>query len=168
MTKAEFATQPAKCQRIAIARDLIERVKQKKLRVAQSFWVHFDGLQEVPEGDLCSLADKEPCQVCALGGLFMETLYKHGSLLNNILQPYNGGYGIDLKRIRSSLDDIFSDKQLKLIECAFEKGDGWYGYVTSEARDFGRRYKNDDERLIAIMENLVFNCGTYDPSNPVK
>jgi len=120
----------------------------------------------------------ESCNVCALGGLFMScTLYNNKTKLDAL-----GSFGeasdlgdfIDRKKpISNGLDKFFSRSQLELIEQAFEGGDGYFGVgcYTHDACDddvrryytYADKYPKDDDRMIAIMNNIVKNNGTFVP-----
>lgn len=94
--------------------------------------------------------------------------------------------GIDGRNLSKELHALFRDSQLELIELAFEWGQGTYhnsslSYYNSftleeitqmkvrrsgamwKAYLFGRKYDNPRERLIAIMENIIANKGTFIP-----
>ena len=120
----------------------------------------------------------ESCKVCALGGLFMScTLYNNKTKLDAC--GYYGeasdlGEFIDRSEpISNGLDKFFSQSQLKLIEEAFEGGFGYFGdgcYTYNRFEDNNRqyytyadKYPEDDDRMIAIMNNIVKNNGTFVP-----
>jgi len=110
------------------------------------------------------------CEVCALGGLLLSK----ARLCDNV--PLNNFYTIDedgdktwafnQNRVKNSLIDIFGKRQLSLIESAFEVTP-YYANTLSfnkkTAVEFGRRFVNSKDRMIAIMENIIQNNGDFVP-----
>jgi len=120
----------------------------------------------------------ESCNVCALGGLFMScTLYNNKTKLDALGrfgEASDLGDFIDQEEpISNGLDKFFSRSQLELIEQAFEGGDGYFGdgcYTHDAYNDDGRnyytyadKYPKDNDLMIAIMDNIVKNNGTFVP-----
>jgi hypothetical protein len=123
----------------------------------------------------------QQCSCCALGGMFMScTLYNNSTTVESL-----GFAGDDIGgalykssepgSISNGLDKFFSVEQLRLIEQTFE---GNNGVVTGGERDddggefdkfsprseaFYTKYKKPKDRLIAIMQNIVKNNGTFKP-----
>ena len=63
---------------------------------------------------------------------------------------------------------IFTRNQLALIENAFETGRGVYKYQAGEVAAekaflFGSKFVDEDKRMIAIMQNIIDNKGTFKP-----
>ena len=73
---------------------------------------------------------------------------------------------LDYKEQRRPLSKIFPTGQLRLIELAFEEGSGAF-YSDCDTDDaavkFGRKFRSKKGRLLAIMENIVANKGTFKP-----
>ena len=122
----------------------------------------------------------QQCSCCALGGMFMScTLYNNNTTLENL-----GYAGDDIsnvlleetsEKLSNGLNKFFSVAQLKLIEQTFE---GDHGAVLSGMDDgtgeivdkftprseaFYTKYKKPKDRLVAIMQNIVKNNGTFKP-----
>lgn len=123
----------------------------------------------------------ESCNVCALGGLFMScTLFNNKTKLDafGCFGEASGlGDFIDQEEpISNGLDKFFSRSQLELIEEAFEGGNGYFGegdytndsydsdnYVVRNYYTYVNKYPKHDDRMIAIMNNIVKNNGTFVP-----
>lgn len=127
----------------------------------------------------------KPCSVCALGSLFLAHIDKR----NQIKVPT---YGIssfnNLRVILETLSKYFSPKQLALIETAYEcrnvgsRESDMLGYTGTQyaidtmegngtvARDtaiaFGQQFASANDRLEAIMKNIIFNDGKFRPHMP--
>lgn len=126
------------------------------------------------------------CSCCALGSMFMSC-----TLLNNqtTVQQLNVassdlGDAIESPKqfaesrvFSNGLTKFFSAAQLKLIETAFE-GEGGYFYeppyddegelikrpaATMAALEWPNKYPDVKKRLIAIMQNIIKNNGTFKP-----
>lgn len=127
----------------------------------------------------------ESCDVCAIGGLFMSctnlnnhTTYKQfndesdeiGELI-----AYGDAYETG---ISNGLDLFFSKNQLILIEIYFENGEGYFSIDNEtvntgsrfyksidfdHVKSFNDKYQDNDDRLKAIMKNVVENDGTFVP-----
>jgi hypothetical protein len=142
-------------KRVTIARDTIAALKDKK------FIATHDGYlddKSVDNGD--KLPNNYKCQACALGGMFVGlttriknlTVKTHGRLRSQITAP---------------LEEFFDVDQLKAIEYAYEQGcvsqgnlDCDYAY---KCESYGREYLDSSKRLIAIMQNIINNNGTFTP-----
>lgn len=130
------------------------------------------------------------CEVCAIGALFASTVETYNCLTFDELQnkcedadndydDYNTGAGLSLAQIMPYLTDFFSEDQLILIELAYEGGYGGFDedqYIEAVSSTEGdcsdileRAYtifSNESEdwrRLIAIMQNIIDNNGTFNP-----
>lgn len=174
--------------RITIAKDVLARLKYRKVTVGK----YFEGvdnvlsyLQETPDDEgrvylnpenlnaqkVIKLLEKQ-CEVCALGNLFMS----HIRVFNQIEL---GGIENDRDGIVDSLNDYFDNQQLDLIEAAFEIEPshvrGYLGFYREEdgkseldkladkAVNFGSKYDDASKRLRAIMLNLIKNDGVFVP-----
>jgi hypothetical protein len=122
----------------------------------------------------------QQCSCCALGGMFMScTLYNNNTTVEDL--SYAGADIGDVildegdKSIPNGLNKFFSLVQLRLIEQTFE---GDQGAINSgmddgtgeiidkfspRAEAFYTKYKKPKDRLIAIMQNIINNNGTFKP-----
>jgi hypothetical protein len=128
--------------------------------------------------------DAPTCECCALGGIMMAcTLYNNNQTVGDLAADLNIGRNVRCGTAFSNgLHRFFSRQQLALIECAFESGRGEF-YVNfdsttysrssllqhvsrntlNRALDYETAYPKTDKRMIAIMQNIVKNNGTFRP-----
>lgn len=161
---AAFAALPAAEQRVAIAKDvlaLLAKPDRPSVR-AQSYYCRVD-LSRRPYAeagepmDLQSLINTNPeaCMVCGIGALFLGFVYRVDQAKVVDGQEFNSQ-----ETIHAALHGIFPSHMLKQIEAAFE-GDGRYAIT------FGNKwfytYTKAEDRLIAILKNIIRNDGTFRP-----
>lgn len=197
---------PAK-QRVQIAKDVIEYLKQGKIKAKNRTYMSLDKAieetmdfmrnfeptedirnmepkeraeyvadmakySELMDTEVCDLIDRSTsCNVCGIGAVFIASVRRADKLkLKDFAPPDSWGDDID-QQMRDYLDEWFDADQRELIERAFEKGevggDGDSKNVTQEddevAAAFGRKFRNADDRLEAIMRNIVDNDGEFIP-----
>ena len=149
----------------------------------EAWWEELDergGLTQLHEQILERVEKPADCKVCGVGGLLVAKCMRFDKFENAFDLDTDiqvGGY-----EAGNGLVDLFSNEQLALIECAFEKwtapeidpeeddnsGDkSELGDITREEQDkaatFGARYDDDRNRFLAIMRNIVKNDGTFKP-----
>lgn len=122
----------------------------------------------------------QQCSCCALGGMFMScTLYNNNTTVADLEHASSDISEVLLEetdeKLSNGLNKFFSVAQLKLIEQTFEGDngavfsgtDGETGEMVDEfsprAEAFYDKYKKPKDRLIAIMQNIVKNNGTFKP-----
>lgn len=132
---------------IAIAKDVLHRLKLEKLSLARrtGFIVPKETFPKT--GSLQKQIDKAEanCQVCALGGIFLSHVRLHnGVQCDNVC---DGSF--NFHQISSKLKQIFSEKTLALIEGVFEGKILRIAYVLSirgisvgDAYDMEKRIKD--------------------------
>lgn len=186
-------------QRVAIALDVLGQIKLKRIVARSKVWVRPDGNSEsFSNADLKEnkeLADiygkAKSCDACALGAMFVCAVQVNDNLkvcdIEHIktgkdyegekLDPY-ANKQIHLHDIEKYLGNFFSKKHLRLIEVAYESGDGGYevsenDYETDDDLDALNFFKccddfeydvDDHDRMRLIMENIVVNKGKFTPS----
>jgi hypothetical protein len=154
-------------QRLAIAEDVLTQIKAKKyvankeayVILGKTFWKKSKSERQDLQKHL--LSEDSGCRVCGLGAAFCSM-----SRLGDIVTLDDG----NKRAIHGSLQRMFVDYQLALIECAFE------GVQTrpiscplskkdeSLAWRFFDKYGGDhDKRLAAIFRNIIKNDGTFKP-----
>jgi hypothetical protein len=90
---------------------------------------------------------------------------------DQLIQAEDLGEMIDNEEeISNGMDKFFSTKQLMLIEHYFENAQGYFrdnevslNIPEEHCNAFHNQYLDDDDRMIAIMENIVNNKGTFVP-----
>lgn len=95
------------------------------------------------------------CAACALGAVFACSVERLGGVYDF--------WNMSSNKMVAKLEPFFSGDQLRLIECAFEKFIDNPADPTGAAREFGERYDNPKPRMVAIMENIIANKGTFIP-----
>lgn len=183
------AANPAE-KRVLIAKDVIAQIRLGRFKAATQTWVspnvRFSSNLPLAEhssdlimefGADASMRDLflgkqiQSCNCCALGAMFMScTLYNNNQTAEDFenetdwqfdsrIEGKNGGFS-------NGLNKFFSGAQLKLIESAYEGGIGAFEAPTSKQAIV---YKwvddlpDDKKRLVAIMENIIENEGTFVP-----
>ncbi len=173
MKNTEFNKLTNQQKRIAVAKDALAMVLNGSVRPKRGVWVltslrkqnKFAGQQ------LCDVAGQMKCQVCQLGALFLADV----SLRNEYTVPkyvedeYNQG-SLATENNMERLEQYFSKSQIRLIENAFEEGEGFFSWKHNvdeddDAIQFGRKYKSAKKRMIAILENIIRNEGTFVPTD---
>lgn len=175
-----FEQLPIHLQRIAIAKDVIEQLKNKIYKAEQGRYIRYlrtnDGHYPLAEGKYWYTPAKsiieniDTCEVCALGSCLLSTVKFKNHLMIDDISRFNFN-------VRNLLLSLFSEKQLFLIEKAFESDlAGTFisqDYLENEgliksreisaAKRFRDQYDYEQERLIAIMENIIANKGEFKP-----
>lgn len=159
-------TKKQKANAVLVAQDVLKQLRRKSvpLNVAKGYYMSFpngDGPSDQDDGDLQACVDdiQKRCGVCARGALVLSKarLFDEVPLyyLNNLQQW-------DTSQL---LEDVWDEKQLCLIESAFELGK-FECYGLSEklvygAIVFGAQFPDSKKRLKAIMENVIENDGVF-------
>lgn len=172
---------------VAVAKDVIAQIRSKEhpLQVASNNGYIVGPLAVLPDQpcDLQEIVDdvQSKCEVCALGAAVLST----ARLLDNI--PVGSvlweGSRVDFSdkwfrakrvvetnrdKLLDALSPIFDPWQCDMIEAAFERS---FVYADTDISDydiersvnFGSEYQCDDDRLVAIMENVIENGGRFEP-----
>lgn len=130
-TKFDRMTKPQ--QRVAIAKDVLKQIHAGRIKAKTMIYVRaLNGGYRPKPG--------QPCKACALGALFVSKY----ALANGMWISDPGQ-----EELHGSLALYFSKYQLKDIENAFE-GHLW-----------NHEHANDEDRMIAIMQNIVDHNGTF-------
>ena len=172
MTNKKFQELTRAEKRVAIAKDVLISLKQKRIRANTGSYFCYTNFDEFDENDSAKKhINQIKCECCALGATLLSTVKFANTLTISDLRFYSGSHG----RSWQIFKDIFTPKQLALIEYAFEHNtygnriaqNVFYEYISykkqREAVDFGLKYAKEDERLVAIMENIIKNKGTFKP-----
>jgi hypothetical protein len=116
--------------------------------------------EQTLERDLKTVvAEAKQCSVCALGASICSLANVNGPV--KVSDGRSGG--------RPQLETIFGRLQLNMMESAFEKtkmGAYWNELEHNQgdlAVKFGKKYKSAENRLRAIMNNIIQNRGVFKP-----
>lgn len=135
--------------RVAIALDALHQIEIGRL---------------VPERMSYYTRNGRVCRACAMGSLLVGLLdVTHQPLPDKITDMVRGVFG----RLRGT----FSNEQAAMIEAAFElweivpsRGDDFpETNVGMAPMHYGQRHPTQHRRLVAILENIARNGGTFDP-----
>ena len=158
--------------RIQISRDTLKHIEAKSIIVEKGHYLFNEKLSEFIGESLQECLPKlKECRVCALGALFYSYVERHNNY--TIKQLEVGKHIMDLE-MRPKLKLYFSNKQLGLIETAFERNAGyafkagcttnnkWRAYYYRDHNGFSQ-FEQSDEVLTSIMKNIIKNKGTFKP-----
>jgi hypothetical protein len=144
--------------RVAIAKDALAWLKAGALKAGHTY-IRPTGVYPMAN-DERQLRDVNlgKCTVCALGSLFIAEVVRFDDFRAGMFQ--NDCSTVD--RMKKAIERHFSLEQMTMIEDAYE---GWgrdpnSRYATGE---FYHRYLTSEMRLVAILENIIKNKGTFVP-----
>lgn len=183
-----FAKMTKMEKRIAIAKDVISQVRAKKLKASPGTYCYLNlnrkqKLDKKGRVELQTLMNDgaiASCDVCAIGGIFASKV----SIGNNFKVKVSKNWinekleiedeSIEDDDMVKSLKGIYTERELRLIEYAFEgkdiydifdkKPDNFHDAL----KNFYKEYKKSENRLIAIMENIIRNEGEFKPEDIQK
>jgi hypothetical protein len=141
-------------RRIAVAKDVIADILAAKYKVRQSYgYVKSDAMPETLDGQEWA-EQLGYCTVCARGALMVTKLRNYDNWKANDAigcTPTSSRTRVEPVETTLALHDCFSEARLLVIERYFEK-DQWSGTHCA------------DDRLLAIMQNIIDHKGTFKPS----
>jgi len=157
-------------KRVLIAQDVIAMVKAGKREPKMGYYVKIRNRENFePNESVQKINDEIECHCCALGACLLSTI----KFINSVELWELSYLEANSKNMWGLLKPIFTSKQMLLIEYAFEirkHGDRvgektFKKYLTEKEVElsikFGERYESENDRLIAIMENIINNKGTF-------
>lgn len=162
-SNAVFAKMSRADQRVTIARDVLKELANNVLVVSEGEYSNIENDDELEigfiENDTRSLRDLLPkitkCNVCAKGALLICIVARR----NKVTVKQFDHQAWSSSNLSSTLGNIFSPSQLKMIENEFEDSHIESGYTP--VMQLGRFY--DKKRLQIIMNNIIRNKGTFVP-----
>jgi hypothetical protein len=193
VTKAQFDKMTPGKKRMTIAEDVISQVKSRRLLAKTGYWgyatfepqIDEDGcLIDNPEMSLQALLITpavKKCHACGLGSAFLSVIRLHNEFDINDSEAKRGYYDIDRNQELqfAIIIEFFGIRNVHLIETAFECR--WGGidfrvnkpyededeHPTEEQIDaavrFGKKFRSHNNRLIAIMQNIIDHRGDFKP-----
>lgn len=151
-------------KRVTLAKDVISQLKKNKLNACSGTYLMIINLDNVEDNEQLNkvLKKQGTCEVCAKGALFISHIMRNNHFT---VGDYYSCRKNDNEKIKERLDSLFSLSQLELIEKAFE-GESHDNELKDStlidlANEFHYYYEDDEERLIAIMNNIIENKGTF-------
>ena len=152
LTKAEM--------RVAVAKDALKQLELEKYKACRGTYVDWnleDKIRESDEDEQVQKIIKEhesTCQICARGALLMSSIRKFNDVT---VKDFN-------KNWEKKSKQIFSTQTLELAEIAFERWNKLdHNAKQDRAYNFGIKYSYDNERLKAILKNIIANKGEFKP-----
>jgi len=162
---------------VAIAKDVIAQLRLKRLIADTGIYcrVYYDDAHQYFE-DAVNLDHsfqetfkndkKVSCGVCAMGAVFIGYINRFNEVVNDSVK------NVMSTDIVTLLDGIFSEFQLRLMEFVFEGN--WEvcpaelddcpeekEKLTRKGQQYYDKYPDDNQRLRAIMLNVVRNNGEF-------
>lgn len=184
-------TREMRDRRIAVCRDVVERIDARRLRVLDGYYIRIrigsDPAENVRKEitsklsnsqDLRDVADtiEQHCTVCARGGMLLSKARLYDNVPSSTLIR-EGWFEVGQSSTTNPLLDTFDAETLEAIESAFEE-EVIRDFVTSCDRDDTQNYAAEERledfagygrslpaspaaRLRVIMENLIRNDGEF-------
>lgn len=162
-------------RKLVIVKDVLGQIRLNKLIVKEMSYVR--GNFEHPESGTITQHDIEAmrarCQVCAKGALFLSRVDKFNSVDwkdvgTRLYRLARNGLDIDNESCVRSLDGAFTERELDLIEIAFERHDAnglWDEGVDQHEIDkhitWGQQFDDPTVRLEQICKNILDNDGEF-------
>lgn len=178
-------------KRVMVAKDVIAQLKAGRFQAYTQTWAtprHKNGTDLVDTWiDHLAFDDDPPagrqaiselflgkkiaeCECCALGAIFMScAVYSNKTTVKDFVdETFDVDDRVEVKNgFTSGLSRIFSPAQLKLVEIIFEGGHGAFDSDSLQQRAvidrWNEKFPEPKQRMIAIMENIVKNNGTFKP-----
>ena len=176
--KKEFSKLTKAEKRVAVAKDVLARIKTKNITpVSGTFFCS----KTQPEGSIKNELKNNKCGACAKGSLFLSFIGFTNKFNFNDFDIKTSSFGdyIDDKfkyfvtrgeELNSDemkrLSVLFSRKQLSVIETAYEGSVYyWNEEITNKEENacmaFYDKHNSTTERLTAICNNIIKNKGTF-------
>jgi len=193
ITTKKFNALSMEQKAVLVAEDILLQIEANKYIPAQGQYVAFN-YEILFSGDIKENFEKLPeCRVCAIGSFLLSSTHLGNVLSTEDIDLSLGVYDLrNNKNISSLLSSVFTNKQLLLIETAFEGYSSWrcdkiptdskiiadFEYAEFEHRfikmaltfeqvkaceEFKRAYPNSEIRLKAICNNIIRNKGIFIP-----
>jgi hypothetical protein len=168
-------------RRVLIAQDVIAAINARRIVPARGIYLTSDKAIAVKGENMREALGEHPqCTACAVGAVFVAAVERFN---NAIANEYMHRTSLNRFALVDLLGIYFSNEQLALIEIAFECmmvplsvirranvfEDVQLQTETQRAIDFGNQRRAQDHeqntafRMIAIMENIIQNNGTFIP-----
>lgn len=156
-TNELFNSSTPEQKRVMIAQDCIDRIKANLLTPKRERLITMPNYENVNQENVNSVT----CEVCAKGGL----LTSYVGRVNNFDESCHIGNS-EYNSAHKKLLEIFTLEQLAIIEYAFEGQQHIHSVdipfgMSGALRGFYNSYVTDEERLIAICENIIKNNGDF-------
>lgn len=153
--------------RVLVAKDVLALLDAEVLRVSYGEYMPETSSYVAPDTPMHQIVDQwladDDCTVCALGAALVASVRRFNAC------TYGGVYrgGVPQRRlVIKYLEQLFSQKQIDLIEYAFEEWaigkDDFNDDEVEACTMFSRAVQDCAKRFRAIFENIAVNDGTFD------
>lgn len=160
--------------RIELANDILIYLKEGVFDVISNQYIKFGSQisnREIRENvTLKYLLKKNTCKVCALGAfLAAKALCDNNICVNDLELNHYEDSVFRRWQINSHLLEIFPQDQIDMIELAYEGHQYNRNDLPALLYQFALKFyadhvdKSPRDRMIAIMENIIKNNGTFKP-----
>ena len=153
-------------KRVMVAKDVIAQIKADNIIPSEGTFFH-NAMDFKMNQKIKGIFEVGSCEVCAKGALFLSKMqYTNGLAISNVTW-WKTEYGPNSFCV-TKLGELFTKKQLVMIETAFELQSMDYNdsiidscdEVLGKCKSFARELP-ESERMIAIMKNVIENKGTF-------
>lgn len=164
-----FQALPPERKRVAIARDVLKWLRMGKILATCGVYV-----ERFEPGDNDFTLDGGSCNACALGSLFAGAA-EYGCTTVGMRWADTSSHK---DAIRAHLRGVFDEEQLGYIEAAFERR-ATHAVNTELGRQYNKQFPraheaeiwayhivDKDQRMAAIMLNIIRNGGTFNLDDP--
>jgi|SRR6185436_1801424 len=149
---------------VKVARDVLAQLRLKRYFAEPGTYVNLnfdtyeDNVRQLSFKDFFKENKEATCNVCALGAAFVSLI--------NIKNKCSVDEIDDHSTIFDRLEEVFGQKNMALMESAFESvrmvREDYDDYdMLNAAADWGTKFYDDNQRLRAIMLNVVRNGGDF-------
>jgi len=162
INKTEFNKLSAAQKRVAIAKDVLLRIKKKNIKQYQGdfFLNKEDIFEELDEKDSIQDAiNSSQCEVCAKGALVCSWVGNFNKVKKEDIESFEVNLVFE-DAAPKGLVKLFGRDMLDSIEYNFEGED--YAWTSHNAlrKGYNKKYNNN---LRAIMQNIIENEGKFIP-----
>lgn len=179
MSQRKFESLTTAGKKMRIARDVIASLDSKKIKACRQAYVIVPvSVKEQVDSTLLSMKkalESKSCEACALGSMFVVRTMKKDDRYRFSQNFISDDLSLQEQTVKRELKKYFSERELALIEVAFEmdsifatssrygEPDMAHEPEVGRAVAFGRRYGRNSTRMRAIMRNIIDNRGTFVP-----
>lgn len=163
ITQTKFNKLTAAGKRVAIAKDAKAQILAKKITVAHCYLEPRGATDTINQERL--LKPTTRCSACAAGSLLIATV--------RIANKWESWGDASAHEVAEGLLCYFSSRQIAMIESAFEAdysmpatyvvGESYSNAARKGADSTISKIKGNRKRLLAILNNIIRNKGTFKP-----
>ena len=190
LTPKEFHKLPKSEKAVLVAKDVLKQISIGRYKPQAGRYIGDLVISDFSDSN-AQINEKfdsiKSCTACALGSILLSCTHLGNKLLFSDIGIIGKRKQVGIGNLKNAnvvdlFKDIFSKKQLLLIETAFEGFNGssygddqmsdrfgeYLGKILSKSEakacdKFTEKYNNDYDRLVAICENIIENNGKFKP-----